>query len=144
MAFQKILIAVDGSPIAARSADVGIDLAQLLGGEAAFIYIVDPAENTIPEGGVPATDLLAMAQEGGKKLLAGFRERATLRPPALEFLQVGKPGTEIVKAAEDWGAHMIVIGSHGRGGLGRLLLGSVAEAVVRHAFCPVLVVRGHA
>jgi len=144
IALRKILIAVDGSPIAARSAEVGIELARSLGGDVAFIYVVDPAENTIPEGGVPAADLLAMAQEEGNKLLAGFRERAALQPPALEFLQVGKPGTEIVKAAENWSAHMIVIGSHGRGGLGRLLLGSVAEAVVRHATCPVLVVRGQA
>jgi|HubBroStandDraft_6_1064221.scaffolds.fasta_scaffold460528_1 nucleotide-binding universal stress UspA family protein len=144
MAFQKILIAVDGSPIAARSAEVGIELAQSLVSEVAFIYVVDPAENTMPEGGVPASDLLAMAQEEGKRFLAGFRERSALQPPTLEFLEVGKPGTEIVKAAEDWSADMIVIGSHGRGGLGRLLLGSVAEAVVRQASCPVLVVRRQA
>jgi hypothetical protein len=57
----------------------------------AFIYVVDPAENTISEGGVPASDLLAMAQEEGKRFLAGFRERSALQPPTLEFLEVGNP-----------------------------------------------------
>ncbi|MGE5112215.1 MAG: universal stress protein [Acidobacteriaceae bacterium] len=48
----------------------------------------------------------------------------------------------MVKAANEWPADLIVIGSHGRGGVERLLLGSVAESVTRHAACPVLVVRG--
>jgi nucleotide-binding universal stress UspA family protein len=64
-----------------------------------------------------------------------------LQPAPLEFIHVGKTATEIVKAAKDWSADLIVIGSHGRGGVDRLLLGSVAEAVMRHAACPVLVVR---
>lgn len=56
-------------------------------------------------------------------------------------LEVGVPFEEIVKAAEEEGADMIVMGTHGRSGLNRLLLGSVAERVVRLALCPVLTVR---
>jgi nucleotide-binding universal stress UspA family protein len=141
MNFRRILIAVDGSPIAAHAADVGIELARSLGGEVALIHVVDPAQNWAPESGVPAAELVKLAEQDGKRLLADLRLRATLPAPPLEFVQVGKPASEIVKAAKDWPADIIVIGSHGRGGISRLLLGSVAERVMRHASCPVLVVR---
>jgi nucleotide-binding universal stress UspA family protein len=94
-----------------------------------------------PEGGYPAGELIALAEQDGKRLLAGFSQRASVQPPPLKFIQVGKPATEIVKAAQEWPADLIVIGSHGRGGVQRLLLGSVADGVMRHAKCPVLVVR---
>ena len=141
MNFRRILVALDGSPVAAHAADVGIDLAQSLGGEVALIHVVDPAQNWAPESGVPAAELIKLAEQDGKRLLAEFRPRATLQMPPLEFVQVGKPTSEIMKAAKDWPADIIVIGSHGRGGISRVLLGSVAEGVMRHASCPVLVVR---
>ena len=59
-------------------------------------------------------------------------------------MQIGSPVGEVVKAAKDWPADLIVIGSHGRGGIRRALLGSVAEGVMRQAPCPVLVVRAKA
>ena len=143
MSFRKILVAVDESTFAARAADVGFDLARSLGAAVAIIHVVDPAVVAYaPEGGVPAGELIALAQQDGKKLIAAFGQRAALQPAPVEFLQVGKPATEIVKAAQDWPADLIVVGSHGRGGVKRLLLGSVADAVMRHATCPVLVVRG--
>lgn len=141
MSFRRILIAVDGSPLAAQAADVAIELARSLGGEVALIHAIDPALNVSPESGVPADELMKLAMQDGKRLLAEFSSRATLKSPPLEFVQVGKPATEIVKAAKEWPADAIVIGSHGRGGVTRLLLGSVAEGVMRHAPCPVLVVR---
>jgi nucleotide-binding universal stress UspA family protein len=56
-------------------------------------------------------------------------------------IEVGKPEQTICDVAREVGADVIVVGSHGRTGLGRLLIGSVSEHVVRHAPCPVLVVR---
>jgi len=142
MSFRKILIAVDESAFAARAADVGFELARSLGAEVALIHAVDPAVVAYaPEGGIPAGELANLAQQDGKRLLAAFAQRASLQPAPLEFIHVGKTATEIVKAAKDWPADLIVIGSHGRGGINRLLLGSVAEAVMRQAECPVLVVR---
>jgi universal stress protein A len=143
MSFRSILVAVDGSPIAAHAADVGMELARSLGAEVAVMHVVDPSACSAPETGVSPETLLALAEQDGKRLLGEHRRRASLVPPPLEFLQVGKPGTEIVKAAKDWPAEVLVIGSHGRVGLQRVLLGSVAEAVMRHAPCPVLVVRAH-
>jgi nucleotide-binding universal stress UspA family protein len=144
MSVQRILVAVDGSPLAAHAADVGIELARLLSGELALIHVVDPVQNWAPESGVPAADLIKIAEQDGKRLLGEFSSRASLQAPPLEFVQIGKPAAEIVKAAKDWSASIIVIASHGRGGVSRLLLGSVAEGVMRHAPCPVLVVRARA
>ncbi len=141
MAFRRVLIAVDSSPVAARAADVGAELARSLGAELAFVHAVDPAESYAPESGIPAAELMAMAERDGKKLLERFQSLAGGAPPPLTFAMVGKPANEIVKAAKDWPADVIVIGSHGRSGITRVLLGSVAEGVMRHAPCPVLVVR---
>ncbi len=74
-------------------------------------------------------------------MIGEFRKRIMKRLGVLEFTEVGNPASEIVKAAKDWPADLIVIGSHGRGGLTRALMGSVAEGVMRQAPCPVLVAR---
>ena len=94
-----------------------------------------------PESGIPASELVAEAQRDARRLIAAFTQRAALQSPPLEFIHTGKPPAEIVGAAKDWPADLIVIGSHGRAGVERLLLGSVAEAAMRHAPCAVLVVR---
>lgn len=61
-------------------------------------------------------------------------------PPASSAIRNGDPAKEIVAEAEDWGADLLVLGTHGRGGASRFLIGSVAEAVVRNALCNVLVI----
>lgn len=141
MVFRRILIAIDSEPIAAHAADVGAELARLAGGEMAFINIVDPARAYATDTGIQPDVLVASAKEEGRKLIGGFRKGLAQQRAALEFVQVGNPVTEIVAAATDWPADLIVIGSHGRAGIRRALLGSVAEGVMRHAPCPVLVVR---
>jgi len=114
VSFRRILIAVDESPIAAHAADVGAQLATAVGAELAFVYVVDPTQTVAPDSGVPAADLIALAEKDARRLLAGFRQRAPQGNPSLEFVAVG---------------------------LERALLGSVAEGVMRHAPCSVLVVR---
>jgi nucleotide-binding universal stress UspA family protein len=144
VSFKRILLAVDESPVAAHAADVGGELAAVLGAELAFISVVDPSQIGAPDSGVPAADLMALAEKDAKRLVAGFGQRAPQGHAALEFVAVGKPASEIVKTAREWPADVIVIGSHGRRGIDRVLLGSVAEAVMRHAGCSVLVVRAPA
>ena len=144
MSFRRILLAVDDSPVAAHAADVGSELAKTLGAELAFVYAVDASQNVAPGSGVPAAELIALAERDGRGLLARFGQRAAQDPPPLEFVVVGKPASAILKTATEWPADIIVIGSHGRRGLERVLMGSVAEAVVRHAPCSVLVVRAPA
>lgn len=142
MSFKRILIAVDESPIAAHAADVGIALANCLKSEIAFMHVVDTSHVRVsPKLETPIHKPVAVAEQEARNLLSAFRERAGTTPPALEFLETGKPAAKIVEGAKCWPADLIVIASHGRGRIERLLLGSVADAVVRHAPCPVLVVR---
>lgn len=141
MSFKRILISVDGHPISAHAANVGIELAGRLGAEIAFVHVVDPSSFRAPQSGVPADELIALAEQDGKRLLAGFRQHTPQQSIALEFVRIGKPATEILKTAKEWPADVIVIGSHGRRGVQRALLGSIAEGVMRHAPCPILVIR---
>ena len=139
--FEKILIAIDDDPIAARAAEVGVDLAHTLRARVALIHAIDPSLIFAPDSGVAADELALRAEQDGTRLMADFRARLPAGLHVSQFLPKGPPGAEIVKAAREWEADLIVIGSHGRHGITRALLGSVAEAVMREAPCPVLVVR---
>jgi nucleotide-binding universal stress UspA family protein len=92
--------------------------------------------------GVQPAVLQEGAREEAHKLIDEFRSRISLKSPVLGFAPIGAAASEIVQAAKDWPADLIVLGSHGRGGFRRALLGSVAEGVMRQASCPVMVVRG--
>ena len=128
MTFQRILVAVDAEPIAARAADVAIELADAIGAKLAFLHVIEPSSVATPNGLISAHELIAQAEEEGKRLLAGFRRQTSRDAALLEFVKVGAPASEIVPAATEWAADLIVIGSHGRRGLSRALLGSVAES----------------
>lgn len=140
MSIQKVLIAIDEDPIAARAADVGMDLARSLHAQVALLHVVDPALILAPEAGIAADELAVSARQDAARLVADFRARLQADAHALGFIPLGSPGPEVVKAAKEWQADLVVIGSHGRRGITRALVGSVAEAVMRHAPCPVLVV----
>ena len=141
MSFRKILIAVEDSPIAANAIDVGNELASALKSQVALIRVTSPPNANGADAGVSTRELLSQARLDDQRVVEGVRERLSLPPSVLAFLPVGDPSVEIVKAAKEWPADLIVIGSHGREGISRMMLGSVAEAVTRHAPCPVLVVR---
>jgi nucleotide-binding universal stress UspA family protein len=141
MLFKKVLIAVDSEPVAAHAADIGGELARLAGAEVAFVHVIDPELVNAADTGIQPAVLAATAKGEARKLIGEFRLRLPRQANVLEFVQIGSPVGEVVKAAKDWPADLIVIGSHGRGGIKRALLGSVAEGVMRQAPCPVLVVR---
>jgi nucleotide-binding universal stress UspA family protein len=82
--------------------------------------------------------LMDAGQQGLANLIAS--EKLESRHPRAE-VRIGSPAAEIVAAASDLHADLVCIGTHGRGGLARVILGSVAELVVRQAPCPVLTVR---
>lgn len=144
MAIRRILIAVDSAPIAAHAADVGAELAQALGAEVALINVVESSLGYPADTGVPPDELIALAKQQANKLIGDFRRRLSPQLAVLEFIPVGSPSLEIVNAAKEWPADLIAIGSHGRRGVSRVLLGSVAEGVMRDAPCPVLVMRAKA
>jgi nucleotide-binding universal stress UspA family protein len=142
MSFQRVLIAVDDGPLAARAADVGLDLASKLGAQLAFVHVAYLIPALAYAGAlVPEERLPGAPVQDGRKLLATFTARAQRDHAPTEFVPVGRPADEILRTAKDWGADLIVLGSHGRSGVKRALLGSVAEEVLRGAHCAVLVVR---
>ncbi len=139
MSFRRILIAVDSTPLAVHAAELGVEFATALSAEIAFVHAIEPGLSQAP--GIAPRDLIAEAERDARKLIAGFSQLLPQAGAPLEFIHVGKPAHEIVRTAKEWPADVVVIGSHGRHGIQRALLGSVAEAVMRHAPCPVLVIR---
>ncbi len=141
MTFRRILIAVDGQRVAEHAATVGTELARAVGAEVGLITVIDTSQDYAAGGGIIGQDIAAAEAEDARRLLARVRERLSLPAATLAFAEQGAPAAEIVKVAKEWPADLIVIGSHGRGIVGRALIGSVADAVLRHAPCPVLMIR---
>jgi nucleotide-binding universal stress UspA family protein len=141
MSFKKVLIAVDSDPVSVCAAETGVDLAQALGADVAFIHVVDSSLAYPGDTGVPPHEMIASAKLDSKRLVTTIRQHLSPQSSAVEFIEVGRPWEEIVKAAKEWSADLIVIGTHGRSGMQRAVIGSVAEAVMRHAPCPLVAVR---
>jgi len=140
MAFKRILIAVDSSEIGSHATLVGLQLASALSAQVGFIHAIAPA---ISDGAwiAVASPELAQTTDEISQVLTTLRGQVPIPEEAARFLPVGPAVESITGAARDWSADLVAIGSHGRNGLDRVLLGSVAEGVARYARCPVLIVR---
>lgn len=145
--FKKIMIATDGSETSERAAELGIEIARLSGGEVTAIYVADllrlshlPGYTTFPSIG---RRLLELMQKEGREATEQVKERARDAGVACEgAVAEGDPGTELLRISRESGMDLLIMGSTGRGGLNRMLLGSVAEKVTRHSRIPVLLVPG--
>ncbi|MDQ3920736.1 MAG: universal stress protein [Actinomycetota bacterium] len=142
----RILLATDGSEEATLAARTAIDIADKTGSEL-HIILVGLSVSYVGMGPLEIADIPGPAQEElnqeGQRLLNAQARwvEANGGTVAEAHLRIGKPDEEIVSQAEELGAGLIVIGSRGVGGIRRALMGSVSDSVVRHAHCPVLVVR---
>ena len=147
--FERILIATDGSKFSEKAAKVGIELAKLSGGKVIIVYVADIGKYSAsfipPFGGVSpeAIDsVVASIRETGEKATLQVNELARAAGVTSERLIVeGNPPSEILRIAEDEKIDMIVMGSIGKTGLEKFLMGSVAEKVVHNSKLPVLIVR---
>lgn len=139
MAFTNILVAIDGSEFAAHAIEVAGGLATALGAQIGLVHVIDP-KFVGSETGVPADQISAMIRAEGKGLLETAASTIPAPVHVWKFLREGTPWSEIVDSAHEWPADLIVIGTHGRSGIGRVVFGSTAEGVTRHAPCPVVVV----
>jgi len=101
MTFRNILIALDDGPVAAHAANVGSELARSLGADVALVNVTDPRLAVVPEGGIAPGDMIALAEQESRRLLASFRTRLSSPAPILEFVEVGEPAETIVKVAKD-------------------------------------------
>lgn len=139
---RRILLATDLSPASDGAAIQAIELAHDLGAELLFVSVIDP--RTIrPVGlGSQRPDQVRASREAAAQALVTRGRAAGVRVTFL--IWDGDPGQSIVDAATSEQVDLVVVGSHGRGAVGRFFVGSVSEFVVRNARCPVLVVRNHA
>ena len=145
--YQRILVPVDGSSTSTRGLDEAIELAKLTGANLRLIHVVDAL--TFATGselyGAYAGDLIPKMREFGEQILEDARTRVQKRGVKVDSLLIdhlpNRLSDTVVEQARDWGADLIVIGTHGRRGVGRMLLGSDAEQIVRTAPVPVLLVR---
>ncbi|GCB02297.1 universal stress protein UspA and related nucleotide-binding proteins [Sulfuriferula multivorans] len=146
--YERILVAVDGSSTSDKALEEAIKLALVHKATLRLVHVVDTAMMDVDNGGlVSVHEVWDALRQGGKTLLkkseAHVQEAdVSVDTVLLETLGVTRVATEIVKAAKEWPADLIVLGTHGRRGFVHLLLGSVAEDVVRMATTPVLLIRG--
>ena len=151
----KILLATDGSREAELATQTAVDLARMSDSELHVVYVQDYSsiallypEVSDPEGVVMPDpilegDLERSSEQRSRELLDAEVERVRSAggTVAQAHLMMGEVAREIVHLAEDLRAGLIVMGSRGRGGIRRALMGSVSDSVVRHAHCPVMVTR---
>jgi len=138
--FTRILVATDGSEKNMAAVEEGLRIGRACGSEvhAAYVADISTLESASPE--VMIGNTWELMQREGEKALGRIRDMAAgvhLETVILE----GKPAAEIVNYAQVKGIDLIVIGTQGKRGIERFLLGSVAESIIRAAPCKVLVVK---
>lgn len=145
---MKILLATDGSEFSFTAAKKCCEFLKK-GAVVRILYVVEEIAPAEPFG--MTDEYLAIVRQASRDVAEGVVEDTRQAMEAIlggapqsgieTRTEFGRPKVKIVEEAEKWGADLVVVGSHGRGFWGRMFLGSVSDAVVRHAPCSVLVVR---
>ncbi len=148
--FEKILVATDGSKHSEHAAQMGIELAKLSKGKVTAVYVADEGRYFVPisdagfnlSSGVMDSIRGSIIKSGetAVKSIVDLAKNAGV--PIETMIIEGRPAEDIIKLAEDSKMDVIVMGSIGKTGIEKFLLGSVAEKVVRGSKVPVLVVHG--
>ncbi len=146
--YQRILVPIDGSPTSSKGLTEAIAVAKLTGGGIRLIHIV--CEHAITYGVEGEAgfwgDMVAALQEAGQHILELARRRVADAGITVDALMPEVCGSRVADVVTEqaiaWQADLIVIGTHGRRGVRRLVLGSDAEQILRGAPVPVLLVRG--
>jgi nucleotide-binding universal stress UspA family protein len=152
MKFQRILIAVDDSIYARHAAEYGFELAHSFKSAVALVHIVEPVIMPqandpsmlgafVPTMGPENIEIEKIQEEQSKRLLESMVETFGVGLEVTQFSELGATADTILQCATQFGATLIVLGTHHRSGFDRFLMGSgVAEEVLRHSQIPVLVV----
>lgn len=140
MKYKRILIAIDNSSYSMKAAKVGFLLAHSLKATVGLLYVVDRTKEVINAdlGITPAQSQTVLLSEAEKTIEQYIRSYDGV-DQIERFTPEGFPEKEIINISKEWEADIIVMGTHGRSGIGRMLTGSVAEYVIRHATMPVLI-----
>jgi len=138
--YQKIVIATDGSEKNLSAIIEGMMIARISGAKLEVIYVIDTKPLTTGVIEESYAGMYDSFREEGEQALEQVKELAGDLDMET-FILTGRPATEIIRFVKEHGADLLVLGTQGKTGLGKLILGSVAESVVRTAPCSVLVVR---
>ena len=144
--YRKILVPVDGSKTSRRGLKEAVRLAKDQGAKLRLVHVVDEQPVlSVVESGVDVQDLCDGLVKSGRALVERVKreaEKLGVRAETVVYESVtGPPAEAILREARKWKADLIVMGTHGRRGLKRMVLGSDAEQVVREAKVPVMLVR---
>jgi nucleotide-binding universal stress UspA family protein len=143
-AFRTILVATDFSESSQEAFDVALGIARDTGSDVHVLYVVPDPLNLpwVVEGaGMDFIELQRTWMADARRELTQLLTARAVDPAKVKgTVALGTPAGEIMRHAAQWKADLIVVGSHGRGTMGRLLLGSVAQKVLHEAGCPVMVV----
>jgi nucleotide-binding universal stress UspA family protein len=145
--YQRILVPVDGSETSNAGLAEAVKLAKLTGAQLRLVHVVDETPFLMSAEGMAAisTDVLGLLREGGERILEAARAYVVGQGVAADTKLYDGLSNRLSDCVNEqvaqWNADLIVLGTHGRRGVGRMLLGSGAEQVARTATVPVLLVR---
>ena len=145
--FTNIMVATDGSELARKAVDSAIKIAQKNNAKLYVVHVIAPGETKVtqydPRDAEWEKHMKEHLEEHGKEATASVETAGKIVNVAVEpVILEGNPADEIVNFAEKNDIELIVMGSLGKTGVQRFLLGSVAENVIRHSKKPVLVIKG--
>ncbi len=146
--YQRILVPVDGSPTSQQGLAEALRLARMSGGQVRLLHLVDTLSLALTLGayGAFSGDITDDLRKEGEEVLENCRQQALDAGVAADVVMEegtrGRLAELVQEQARSWPADVVVLGTHGRRGVGRMLLGSDAEQVVRSCPVPVLLVRG--
>ena len=136
---KKILIAIDEGPTSEKVAEAGKQLGKELNAELALLSVVN-TEFLVTDGGVTPQEMAQLIKNDYAEKQKMLAESVFKGTKIWTFVEQGNPYEIILKVADEWGADIIVLGTHGRTGLKHLLMGSIAEKVTRHSTKPLYIV----
>jgi nucleotide-binding universal stress UspA family protein len=145
--YQRILVPFDGSATSSRGLDEAVKLATLTGAAMRLLHVVDVLQYAtgFETAAAYAGEVIPFMRQAGEATLDEGKARVEKAGVKVDTLLLDSVTTRlsdvVAEQAAQWGADLIVIGTHGRRGVGRLLLGSDAEQIVRTSSVPVLLVR---
>jgi nucleotide-binding universal stress UspA family protein len=151
MEIKKVLIAIDDSKFSEHAAEYGFDIARSYSAEVGLVHIVEPivyppaGNDTLTGipfevGAVTDKELITAQTESSENIISRTIKKFAGDLQVTHFTEYGLTAEGILGCSREFNADLIVVGTHSRTGLDRLLMGSVAEYVVRHSDVPVLVV----
>ena len=146
MNYKRILIAIDDRDNSTNVAKTGFELADQLKAEVAIVYAVDLSkvirnyDMVNPELGLFIKDSIVESKESANKAIDSLVHKFNRDKEITRFTPEGSPREVIIEVSEDWKADLIVIGLHGKSGIGIFFMGSISQYISLHSTVPVLIV----